>query len=187
MKNTVKIIRKYFQKFPEDEKNLKLLKNQTKDCINFFDRKNFTGHVVANALILKENKVLTIFHNKLQMYIQPGGHVDETDPSVIDATIREVEEETGIKDIVLDRWHKKTGIPIFIETHLIPENKKKQEKKHYHYDFMYIFRTKTKNINLQLEEVSGFEWVDIENVLMNTPESFIGRSLKKMFKLDILK
>lgn len=184
-RETIKIIQKYFQKFPQDKEKLKLLEKQISEDVNFFDRKNFTGHVVANALILNEDRVLTIFHNKLHMYIQPGGHVDNTDFSVINAVMREVAEETGLKNIIIDNWHKKTFIPIFIESHLIPENKNK-EKEHYHHDFMYIFRTKTKDINLQLEEVSKFEWVNIKDLLKNNSDSFIGKSLNRMLEVGIL-
>lgn len=52
---------------------------------------------------------------------------------------------------------------------------------------MYIFRTESKDVNLQLEEVSDFEWINIGNVLRNDPESFIGKSLKRMIELNILK
>lgn len=42
-------------------------------------------------------EVLTIFHNKLKMYIQPWWHIELEDKSIIDASKREFEEETGIK------------------------------------------------------------------------------------------
>lgn len=106
-KNTIKIIKKYFDKFPEDKNNLAILTKQIKETKNLFNRKNFIGHIVANALIINKDRVLTIFHNKLKMYIQPGGHVDDTDESVLDATIREVREETGLKDLLLENWQKK--------------------------------------------------------------------------------
>lgn len=186
MKKTSIIIDKYLKTFPEDEKVLQILKKQIGERMDFFDRKNFTGHVVANALILHGDDVLTIFHNTLQMYIQPGGHVDASDSSVIDATLREVEEETGIKNPELDIWHEKTGLPIYIESHVIPENPKKLEEEHCHHDFMYIFRVDTKDVSLQLEEVSDFGWVRIGDVLKDSPESFIGKSLKRMMLLNMV-
>ena len=186
-KNTIKIIKKYFDKFPEDKNNLAILTKQIKETKNLFNRKNFIGHIVANALIINKDRVLTIFHNKLKMYIQPGGHVDDTGESVLDATIREVREETGLKDLLLENWQKKNGIPIFIESHLIPKNNTKNEDEHYHHDFMYIFKTGSININLQLEEVSNFEWVKIDKILKENPESFIGRSLKRMFDFGLIK
>jgi len=52
---------------------------------------------------------------------------------------------------------------------------------------MYIFKTGSININLQLEEVSNFEWVKIDKILKENPESFIGRSLKRMFDFGLIK
>ena len=186
MKKTKEIIKKYFEYFPQDRKDLILLEKQIHEENNIFNRKNFTGHIVANSLIIHNNKVLTIFHNFLQMYIQPGGHVDENDMSVLQASLREAKEETGINDLVLYDWHRETEIPIFIESHLIPENAKKQEKQHYHHDFMYVFKTQTKDINLQVNEVSNFSWIDIEIVLENNPDSFIAKSLKRMADLKLI-
>jgi 8-oxo-dGTP pyrophosphatase MutT (NUDIX family) len=180
------IVQKYLKYFPEDKNNLILLEKQIQEKDNIFDRKNFTGHIVANSLIIHNNKVLTVFHNFLQMYIQPGGHVDEGDMSVLQASLREAEEETGINDLVLHNWHRETGIPIFIESHLIPENSKKQEKEHYHHDFMYVFKTQMEDINLQINEVSNFSWIDIETVLKNNPDSFISKSLKRMIKFKLI-
>jgi 8-oxo-dGTP pyrophosphatase MutT (NUDIX family) len=186
MKNTKEIIKKYFEYFPQDKKDLILLEKQINEEINIFNRKNFTGHIVANSLIINNNQVLTIFHNFLQMYIQPGGHVDEDDRSVLQASLREAKEETGIDDLVLYDWHTETGVPIFIESHLIPENEKKQEKQHYHHDFMYAFKTQTKDIHLQVNEVSNFSWIDIDIVLKNNPDSFISKSLKRMTDLKLI-
>jgi len=187
MKKTIEIIERYFDFFPKDKEKLTILSEQIYRENNIFNRKNFTGHIVANSLIIHNNKVLTIFHNSLKMYIQPGGHVDENDPSVLDAALREAEEETGINDLVLFEWHKQTQIPIFIESHLIPENLKKQEKQHYHHDFMYVFKTNIKDVNLQISEVSDFSWIDIETVLKNNPDSFISKSLKRMIEFELIK
>ncbi len=186
MKKTKEIIKKYFEYFPQDRKDLILLEKQIHEENDIFNRKNFTVHIVANSLIIHNNKVLTIFHNFLQMYIQPGGHVDENDMTVLQASLREAKEETGINDLVLYDWHRETKIPIFIEAHLIPENTKKQEKQHYHHDFMYVFKTQTKDIDLQVNEVSNFSWIDIEIVLKNNPNSFISKSLKRMADLKLI-
>jgi 8-oxo-dGTP pyrophosphatase MutT (NUDIX family) len=176
--NTLNIINEYFNNFPQDRDNLLILQNQLKVPQNIFDRDNNMGHIVANALIINKDEVLLIFHNKLKKFIQPGGHVDPSDKSIIDATIREIKEETGLKNIMLDPWHKENKIPIFIETHQMPESKK--EEKHLHHDFIYVFHTDTKKIELQISEVSDFKWEKINNILEKNPNSFVGKSLKRV-------
>jgi len=186
MNNFEEIVKKYFDFFPKDKERLIVFSEQICKNKDIFDRKNFTGHIVANSLIINNYKILTIFHNSLKMYIQPGGHIDKNDASILDAALREAEEETGINDLSLLEWHKQKKIPIFIESHLIPENLKKQEKQHYHHDFMYIFTTNTKNVNLQIKEVSDYVWVDIDTIININPDSFISKSLQRMFELKLL-
>ena len=188
MNKTKKIIEKYFNHFTSDKDDLECLINQMSLTDDIFDRKNFTGHIVANALVLNSNnEILTVFHNTLKMYLQPGGHVDSTDKSVLNASIRELLEETGISEAKLDEWHNKSGIPIFIESHKIPPNEKKAEDEHFHHDLLYIFRTDTLQINLQLEEVSNYKWTSIDNVLNLNPESYVGKALTRMIELKIIK
>lgn len=49
----------------------------------------------ASVLIVKEERILLVFHKKYQKWIQPGGHMhaDETPP---EAALREAFEETGL-------------------------------------------------------------------------------------------
>lgn len=41
-------------------------------------------------------RVLLVFHGKARRWIQPGGHIEEGDPSILEAARREGREETGI-------------------------------------------------------------------------------------------
>lgn len=51
----------------------------------------------ASAFILnRENKLLLILHDKLDKYVQPGGHILENELPH-EAAIRKVYEETGIR------------------------------------------------------------------------------------------
>ncbi len=180
------MMRKYLEYFPEDGKNLDLLEKQIQREENVFDRTNGTGHIVANALIFYRGKVLVVFHNFLKRYLQPGGHIEKNDLSIVEGAFREAREETGINDLVLCSWHKETHIPIFIETHLIPENSKKREKQHYHYDCMYAFKTNTKDVRLQTCEVSDFLWMDMKTLIEKDSDSFLSKSLQRSNELKFL-
>lgn len=63
-----------------------------------FDRKNFVGHITGSAIIFdyKNSKVLLIKHIILQRWLQPGGHIEKTDASILDGVYREIFEETNI-------------------------------------------------------------------------------------------
>ncbi len=54
-------------------------------------------HYTASAVILDdEDRVLLVHHNKIGLWLYPGGHIDPNeDPA--QAALREVAEETGIR------------------------------------------------------------------------------------------
>lgn len=56
------------------------------------------GHVTASAFVLHPHRpaVALILHTKLQRWLQPGGHVEAGDGSIVAAALREVNEEIGV-------------------------------------------------------------------------------------------
>lgn len=52
-------------------------------------------HFTASALILHEEKILLIYHKKLDVWLWPGGHIEKNEHPD-EALIREVREETGL-------------------------------------------------------------------------------------------
>ena len=185
-KETAKnLFEKYVSLFPEEKENFSVLLEQMQSEENIFSRKNFRGHITASGLVVSsDGKVLAIFHNKLQKYLQPGGHIESDDKSLEYAAQREVIEEAGLQNIILHSWHKEFGSPILIDTHPIPENTGKQEDAHHHHDFMFIFSTENTNVSLDQDEVSHFTWTDIDTVLKG--DSNMAKALKKMQKLGIV-
>ncbi|MFE2674981.1 NUDIX domain-containing protein [Streptomyces hygroscopicus] len=60
-------------------------------------RKEYRGHVTAGAALLRpDGRVLTIEHRALRKWLLPGGHVEESDATLLGAALRELAEETGI-------------------------------------------------------------------------------------------
>ena len=156
--NIIEILKKYKELYKEEDIDFLIKFAEEND--NSFSRLNKESHFTASGIVILENKVLLIFHNKLERFLQPGGHIESDDTSLLDAAKREVEEETGLKVIPHRNF---ADLPIHIDIQKIPENKKKNEPEHYHYDCMFIFETeKDGKVNLQEEEVSGFQWVDID-------------------------
>jgi 8-oxo-dGTP pyrophosphatase MutT (NUDIX family) len=124
---------------------------------NPFSRSNQVGHITASGLVIKNDKILLIFHPYIQQWMQPGGHIDEGEMPV-EAAIREVFEETGV---VCEPLNENLG-PIDIDLHEIPENTKKGEGKHLHIDLLFLLRV--------LEEGDSPEdiqktWLPIDQVI----------------------
>ncbi len=99
-----------------------------------FSRKNAEGHVTASAVVARpeDSAFLLVWHRKLARWLQPGGHLEESDPSVFAAAVREAREETG-----LERFTSPLGERLFdVDVHLIPAHG--PDPAHFHFDARYL-------------------------------------------------
>ena len=95
---------------------------------DIFSRSHFVpGHVTASAVVLSESgdQIALIDHPKLKKWLQPGGHVEAVDQSLIAAAHREVIEECGPLELQFD------GL-IDLDVHRI--GRYDQEPTHQHFD-----------------------------------------------------
>lgn len=160
--------------FSEEEAMLQRMKDlvtdTTKDC---FSRNNFEpGHFTASAWIVNEskNKVLLLHHAKLNKWLQPGGHIDSGE-SVLDAAIREVNEETAVSILSYSPT-------IFdVDIHLIPA--RKTEPDHFHFDVRFLFVADDTQPLLISEESNDLKWIPIKEVLAFNPDRSIERLVLK--------
>jgi 8-oxo-dGTP pyrophosphatase MutT (NUDIX family) len=68
-------------------------------------------------VIDKENKILLMYNKKLNMWLQPGGHI-ENDELPHETAIRECKEETGIDVEIISRYKSINPNPVFIEHYI---------------------------------------------------------------------
>ncbi len=175
-----KIVKEYLHVYPTieiDEKLSKLFYTNS----SVISRKNTFGHITASAIVLDPtlSKILLIKHKKLGKFIQPGGHVDETDSSFYETAKREVAEETGFIDLMYIPAFKGTDVPIDIDIHVIPENPKKGEPEHLHFDLRYVFVLKNYNQGLiSEEEIDGYDFVPITEIFIK--DESLSRVAKKV-------
>lgn len=158
-----------------------------------YNRKNFTGHITASGIIvdLPHRKILLLYHKALRKWLSPGGHVQQTDGSILEAALREIKEETGIRTEELIPMNVVNGIQYCIEvnTHPIPANPLKKEKAHFHHDFQYVFHyTGDKQIAIDSNESLNYKWVSVNDPIVekavNQPalERMIDRQLLPEFE-----
>lgn len=193
MKNTVlNILSSYLKLFPEEKTRQSILKNyiETHNDREIIDWNNFNGHIVTGGFIyaLKERKFLVLHHKDLDMYLYPGGHVDETDKNPLDASIREVHEETGLYNLRELTICEDTLVPIDIDTHRVPFNKRLNLPVHYHFDFRYLFIIdKIENVSIDTEEASDYKWIDIKDLYNDSNYGKVSSKIENLLLNDKIK
>jgi 8-oxo-dGTP pyrophosphatase MutT (NUDIX family) len=145
---------------------------------NFWRRTNQTGHLTASAFVVNKehSHALMLHHATLNKWLQPGGHVDDSDLDPAAAARRETLEETGSTIVDGD-----SSTLFDIDVHAIPERNKlgTLEPAHLHYDLRYVFVAATVDVTIS-DESLGFRWVALSMLAGGNVESGIARMAKKI-------
>ena len=140
-----------------------------------FVKDNLEGHITASMLItnIEKTKVLLMFHKKLQMWVQFGGHADG-ESNTLSVAIREFHEESGI-DIEPD-----ISPDIFVvDVHTIPLHGSRPL--HKHFDIMYLASIPdTTPFSRQEEEVDDIRWFDIADIENTLWEKWMVSRIRKI-------
>jgi 8-oxo-dGTP pyrophosphatase MutT (NUDIX family) len=132
------------------------------------------GHLTASGFVLSPERdaVLLIFHKKLGIWVQPGGHIEPADTSLAAAARREVAEEVGLA-LAADAAAK-----IFdLDIHTIPA--RKDEPAHEHFDVRYCFQSPTRDF-VQSDEVAGARWAELSRIDQLTTDESVLRAVRKL-------
>ena len=185
----LKTMSKYLEIFPDEKERQKqlieYLNNHEDDELN--DCNNFDGHITAGGLIyaLKEKKFLVLHHRDLDMFLYPGGHMEKEDKNTLETARREVKEETGLDNLTQLKITGDELMPIDIDTHLIPYNKKRNLPKHYHFDFRYMFiLDKEVDIKIDNNESSEYKWISMDDLRNDKNYGRISLKLESIINKD---
>lgn len=179
------ILNKYLLLFPDEKQRQSILINYLEKHKNeeITDWNNFDGHIVAGGFIYakEENKFLVLYHNDLKMFLYPGGHIDSNDINPLQASIREIKEETGLINLKQLKVTSDELIPIDIDTHRIRYNERLNLPEHYHFDFRYLFMVDNiLDIKTDIQELSSYKWISVEELTNDHHYGTIAIKLKKL-------
>lgn len=147
----------YLERYPEEaallSEPMRLLSQEG----DFVSRRSFPMHVTAGALLVRGGtEILLVEHRAYGMVLQPGGHLEPADVTLIDAAERELVEETGIDPGTV---FPVSQSPVYIEYGRVPARPEKDEPDHFHLDFGYAFATADGDVGrIQESEVRGAGW-----------------------------
>lgn len=147
----------YLERYPDEAAQLSEPMQLLRTGENFASRRTFPMHVTVGALLVRNDaEILLVEHLAYGITLQPGGHLELTDITLIDAAVRELAEETGLdpRKVV-----PASPTPTYIEYGKVPARPAKDEPEHYHLDIGYSFTTAQADIgDIQESEVTGAAW-----------------------------
>jgi len=119
------------------------------------------GHFTASACILSPSgdEVLLVHHAKLERWLQPGGHIELEDATLLGAAQREVFEECGVAP------RAPVGAlvaPIDLDIHAIPA--RGPEPRHLHFDVRYGFVADPDAAVIRSAESHAVRWFRVEAI-----------------------
>ena len=114
--------------------------------------------LVAAALILRDDRILLVWHKKLQEWLPPGGHIEQNE-TPDDAAKREALEETGLEVEISDSHTQQIEgvtrnlpVPFVVDVHNVGD--------HDHCCFYYLAEPKNRAqvVILKKDEVENHRW-----------------------------
>jgi len=140
---------------------------------------------VATVYVVKDDKVLLVFHKKLQKWLPPGGHIHEGElPD--ETAVREVKEETGLDvELIGEKQPKLSDIvdPLF-RPEVVQLEYIADDETHHHIDLFYLAvpTVKSGDIKMHEGELDDIRWFSLEDLdKENIPEN-IRYTAKLMIK-----
>ena len=115
-------------------------------------------------------------HRAYDILLQPGGHLEPTDVTLIDAAVRELVEET---DVDPGQVFPASYTPVYIEYGPVPARPTKNEPEHFHLDIGYSFMTAHADVgHIQESEVRGAAWYSL-----SVAERLVGPCITRAIKM----
>lgn len=162
-----------YEPYNEQEEKDKQIMLKYIDMFNdVLTRNNEFGHFTASSWVVNKQrtKVLMLYHNIYKSWTLSGGHADgETD--LLGTAIRELKEETGVKNIKIlsEGIYSLEAAPV--EGHT---KRGKYVPSHVHLNLTYLLEVdENEETTIKEDENSGIKWVNIEEVENISTEKYM--------------
>lgn len=122
-------------------------------------------HFVATGYVVQDGKTLLLFHKKLQMWLPPGGHIEEGElPD--EAVLREIREETGLEAEIVspkrrpdpqEKGVRYLHMPNHVQLEDIPNHPQ-------HIDLIYFCRVAGGQAKFDPKESDAMRWHSLDDL-----------------------
>lgn len=185
MRNLIEQITNYKPYNEQEEKDKKTILKYIDTFDDVLTRNNEFGHFTASSWVVnkEKTKVLMIYHNIYKSWAWTGGHADgETD--LLNVAIRELKEETGVKNVKILEDNIFSLEIICVNGHV---KKEKYVSSHVHLNLTYLLEVDEKEESrIKEDENSGVKWVNIEDIEKVSSEKWVVDNIYKKLNKKLL-
>lgn len=174
-------IEKYIPYNEQEKSDRNVMLKYINDFDDVLTRNNEYGHFTASGWVVnkKRTKVLMVYHNIYKSWSWTGGHSDG-DSNLLNVAIKELKEETGVKNVkpILDDIFSLEII--CVNGHV---KKGKYVSSHVHLNVSYFLEADENDaLKVKEDENSGVKWVDIDKVIEVSSEPWMKGIYKKLIE-----
>jgi len=141
-------------------------------------------HVTGSAVVVHPptRRVLLRWHERMQSWLQVGGHADpgETDPFAI--AVREAREETGLADLVA--WPDAEQ-PILVHAVVVPVPAGNGEGPHEHADLRFVLATEQPGAIVEESAHARLRWLTLDDAIALAAEDNLRTTLERVGELFV--
>lgn len=175
----------------QEEVDKRIMLKYINDFDDVLTRENEYGHFTSSAFVLNKErtKILMIYHKIYNSWAWPGGHSDG-DNNLLYVAMKEVKEETGIKNVKPINQNIYSLELINVNGH---EKRGKYVGSHVHLNVTYLLEAdENEKLYIKEDENKGVKWVPIDEILKESTEEWIkqrvySKIIEKMKKDKVVK
>jgi 8-oxo-dGTP pyrophosphatase MutT (NUDIX family) len=138
-------------------------------------------HVTGSAVIVHPptKRVLLRWHQRMQAWLQVGGHADPGEHDPLTTALREAAEETGLTDLV--PWPEEEPRPLHIAVVPVPAGR--GEPAHEHADVRYVLATSSPEAIRPESDIAQLAWLSIPDALQRVAQDNLHICLERVARL----
>ena len=139
-------------------------------------------HATGSAVILhaESRRVLLRWHERMQAWLQVGGHADPGEASPLDIALREGREETGLSDLA--PWPDPIR-PTVVQIVIVPVPAGRGEPAHEHADVRYVLATHHPDDAMPESAIARLRWLPIDAAIAEVAEDNLRTCLQRIAEL----
>ena len=165
----------------QEENDKKIMLKYIDSFDDVLTRNNEFGHFTASSWVVnkEKTKLLMIYHNIYQSWSWTGGHADG-DVDLLGTAVRELKEETGVKNVKILNNDIFSLEIICVNGHV---KRGKYVSSHVHLNLTFLLEVDENEVlKIKKDENSGVKWINIEDLSKFVSEEWMMEKIYK--KLD---